>query len=54
MGVVGVGDRSHSVALTWDGDVLALGWQPGGGAPASARTRAGPWSRRHDWASSVR
>lgn len=31
-GVVGVGGRWHSAAFTWDGEVLALGWEPGGGA----------------------
>ena len=41
MGVVGVGDRSHSVALTWDGDVLALGWQPGGGAAGECEDTRG-------------
>ncbi|MQA60485.1 MAG: hypothetical protein GEU86_03120 [Actinophytocola sp.] len=29
---VGVGGRWHSAAFTWDGEVLALGWEPGGGA----------------------
>jgi hypothetical protein len=29
---VGVGGRWHSGTFTWDGKVLALGWEPGGGA----------------------
>ncbi len=29
---VGVGGRWHSAAFTWDGKVLVLGWEPGGGA----------------------
>ncbi|WP_116043334.1 LVIVD repeat-containing protein [Amycolatopsis palatopharyngis] len=31
---VGDGGRWHSAAFTWDGEVLALGWEPGGGAQA--------------------
>lgn len=31
-GVVGVGGRWHSAAFTWDGQVVVLGWEPGGGA----------------------
>ena len=31
-GKVGVGGRWHSAAFTWDGEVLVLGWEPGGGA----------------------
>jgi hypothetical protein len=31
---VGVGGRWHSAAFTWDGEVLVLGWEPGGGAQA--------------------
>ncbi|MPY96875.1 MAG: hypothetical protein GEU97_02565 [Actinophytocola sp.] len=31
---VGVGGRWHSAAFTWDGEVLAMGWEPGGGAQA--------------------
>jgi hypothetical protein len=30
--MVGVGGRWHSAAFTWDGEVLVLGWEPGGGA----------------------
>lgn len=29
---VGIGGRWHSAAFTWDGKVLILGWEPGGGA----------------------
>ena len=29
---VGVGGNWHSAALTWDGEVVILGWEPGGGA----------------------
>jgi hypothetical protein len=29
---VGVGGNWHSAAFTWDGEVLILGWEPGGGA----------------------
>ena len=29
---VGVGGNWHSAAFTWDGEVLVLGWEPGGGA----------------------
>lgn len=29
---VGTGGRWHSAAFTWDGEVLVLGWEPGGGA----------------------
>jgi hypothetical protein len=29
---VGVGGRWHSAAFTWDGEVIILGWEPGGGA----------------------
>ncbi len=29
---VGIGGRWHSAAFTWDGKVLLLGWEPGGGA----------------------
>ncbi len=29
---VGVGGRWHSAAFTWDGEMLILGWEPGGGA----------------------
>jgi hypothetical protein len=31
-GVDGVHGRWHSAALTWDGEVIILGWEPGGGA----------------------
>ena len=29
---VGVGGRWHSATFTWDGKVLVMGWEPGGGA----------------------
>ncbi len=31
-GRVGVGGRWHSGAFTWDGQLIVLGWEPGGGA----------------------
>jgi hypothetical protein len=31
---VGVGGNWHSAALTWDGEVIILGWEPGGGSQA--------------------
>ncbi len=31
---VGVGGRWHSASFTWDGQVLVLGWEPGGGGQA--------------------
>jgi hypothetical protein len=31
---VGVGGRWHSAGFTWDGEVLILGWEPGGGLQA--------------------
>ena len=31
---VGIGGRWHSASFTWDGEVLVLGWEPGGGAQA--------------------
>lgn len=30
----GVGGRWHSAGFTWDGEVLVLGWEPGGGGQA--------------------
>ena len=32
VGGVGTNGRWHSAAFTWDGEVLVLGWEPGGGA----------------------
>jgi hypothetical protein len=29
---VGVGGNWHSAALTWDGEVIIMGWEPGGGS----------------------
>jgi hypothetical protein len=31
---VGTGGNWHSAALTWDGEVIVLGWEPGGGSQA--------------------
>ncbi|HEX6207438.1 MAG TPA: hypothetical protein VF058_03680 [Actinomycetota bacterium] len=31
---VGVGGNWHSAAFTWDGEVIVLGWEPGGGGAA--------------------
>jgi hypothetical protein len=31
---VGTGGNWHSAALTWDGEVIVLGWEPGGGVQA--------------------
>jgi hypothetical protein len=31
---VGEGGNWHSAALTWDGEVIILGWEPGGGSQA--------------------
>ena len=31
-GVPGTGGNWHSAAFTWDGEVLILGWEPGGGS----------------------
>jgi hypothetical protein len=31
---VGIGGRWHSAGFTWDGEVLVLGWEPGGGGAA--------------------
>jgi hypothetical protein len=31
---VGVGGNWHSAAFTWDGEVIVLGWEPGGGGQA--------------------
>lgn len=31
---VGVGGNWHSAAITWDGEVIVLGWEPGGGGAA--------------------
>jgi hypothetical protein len=35
---VGVGGRWRSATFTWDGEVLVLGWEPGGGARPRCRT----------------
>jgi hypothetical protein len=31
---VGIGGNWHSAAFTWDGEVIILGWEPGGGTQA--------------------
>ncbi|WP_162605968.1 hypothetical protein [Jiangella aurantiaca] len=36
---VGIGGRWHSAAFTWDGEVLVLGWEPGGGAAPRCRAQ---------------
>jgi hypothetical protein len=36
--MVGIGGRWHSAAFTWDGQVLILGWEPGGGAAPRCRS----------------
>ncbi len=35
---VGIGGRWHSATFTWDGKVLVLGWEPGGGAAAECES----------------
>ncbi|MGH2682113.1 MAG: LVIVD repeat-containing protein [Actinomycetota bacterium] len=35
---VGIGGRWHSGTFTWDGKVLAMGWEPGGGAAPECET----------------
>ncbi len=35
---VGVGGRWHSASFTWDGNVLVMGWEPGGGAQPRCRS----------------
>lgn len=35
---VGVGGSWHSASFTWDGEVLVLGWEPGGGAAGECET----------------
>jgi len=36
------GGRWHSAAFTWDGQVLALGWEPGGGSQAECTADDAP------------
>ena len=38
VGQAGTNGRWHSAAFTWDGEVLVLGWEPGGGAAAECET----------------
>src|SRR6266511_1064272 len=41
VGTAGSGGRWHSAAFTWDGKVLVLGWEPGGGGlPECEATRS--------------
>jgi hypothetical protein len=35
---VGIGGRWHTATFSWDGEVLALGWEPGGGAEPRCRS----------------
>jgi hypothetical protein len=35
---VGIGGRWHTATFSWDGQVLALGWEPGGGAAPRCRS----------------
>jgi hypothetical protein len=39
---VGVGGNWHSAAWTWDGEVLILGWEPGGGSQAECEASDSP------------
>lgn len=39
---VGIGGRWHSAAFTWDGKVLVLGWEPGGGADPRCKSSDAP------------
>ncbi|MDQ4059022.1 MAG: hypothetical protein M3124_07865, partial [Actinomycetota bacterium] len=39
---VGVGGNWHSAAWTWDGEVLILGWEPGGGGQAECEASDSP------------
>jgi len=38
VGQAGTGGRWHSATFTWDGKVLVLGWEPGGGAAAECQS----------------
>jgi hypothetical protein len=39
---VGIGGRWHSAAFTWDGEVIILGWEPGGGAAPECEAQDPP------------
>jgi hypothetical protein len=39
---VGVGGNWHSAAFTWDGEVVILGWEPGGGLQAECEATDPP------------
>jgi hypothetical protein len=41
-GVDGLQGRWHSAALTWDGEVIILGWEPGGGAAPECEAQDPP------------
>jgi hypothetical protein len=38
VGQAGTGGRWHSAAFTWDGQVIAAGWEPGGGLQAQCES----------------
>ena len=42
VGQVGTNGRWHSASFTWDGKVIILGWEPGGGAAAECETTDPP------------
>ena len=44
---VGAGGNWHSAAFTWDGEVLILGWEPGGGG--AAECEAGDDDVKKSW-----
>jgi hypothetical protein len=41
-GVDGLSGRWHSAAFTWDGEVIILGWEPGGGVAAECEAEDDP------------
>jgi hypothetical protein len=42
VGQAGTNGRWHSAAFTWDGEVIILGWEPGGGAEPECQTTDPP------------
>jgi len=42
VGQAGTNGRWHSASFTWDGKVIILGWEPGGGAAAECETTDPP------------
>ncbi len=42
VGQAGTNGRWHSAAFTWDGEVIILGWEPGGGAAPECETTDPP------------